>query len=822
MSRSKTLAPDPAGATTTDVRQQHHRFTGLYVAAFPGLLGSWVLHIWTGGVHWGPIDTPGSPAATVVAVFILAVLGVGLAWVAWRATEHHERSKAWAQPLFSGTVFAVAAVFTISMGIGPHYWWSGIFLIVCWACATVWSVSTRLNITREQKRDGGSDEGQGKSFKEMLGLDKATRFFTRLVHDEKTGEPIRAHITTHHAGGQTAEVMTEGLSKMESELSAPPGLSTVERDMEHADRSETVLMLKDPFKGYLPLGPLTSPGKSIAEWTSISDYATGKPCLFTVANGIHQPTPTSYALIGMTRSGKTTAENTMLTDWGSRCDWVCLYLNQAKGLQDGRPLLPIVEALIIAAADETGMSAYREAYRQIEESIVPWRTRMLGEFGISAWSPRCGDPDPDRRPSRANRNGGPRLVLPQMPFLTVHTGEADSILAADDRKIKSHALFIASKGLSLGINSGWSLQSPDWESMPTKLRGNIGLWFIHGLGNSEQTDMVVENHKIRSQITPEYWKSKRPGQHYMIGVGADEAMETTPLKSRFLVGSEFDADGNKLSYDEMSDRWSNELLRRNLESAPRMARLEDGAVEATGGWWEAQRAKADELRYKMLELDGPQSATESATSPQSPHAESARESATESVRESVRVSGPHPHAESTSAADDEDAEFDAFRAEHRAEVRKIEQEGIDGVSLYDDDEDPGLAEDLRKHDLSGGPQPSPQRVAFDPLADGGYDGRPEVHDRQEAIRILDGILGLLLVEKADPRVPGTALIQVNDVLEASPSNPFRQRPWISGELARLTSGSGGELAESWNADREGPVRKGRIRISRKGRTDHSE
>jgi hypothetical protein len=128
----------------------------------------------------------------------------------------------------------------------------------------------------------------------------------------------------------------------------------------------------------------------------------------------------------MTRSGKGVTEMNLISEFGSRTDWCCLYLNQAKGLQDVRPSLPVIEAAVIAEDGEQGLSSYIAAFKQVE-AIMQYRQRRLGEFGVTNWTVRCAAKDPAKRPSRVNPRTGGREVMEPMPFLTVWVGEADSV-----------------------------------------------------------------------------------------------------------------------------------------------------------------------------------------------------------------------------------------------------------------------------------------------------------------------------------------------------------------------------------------------------------
>lgn len=778
------------------IRTQPNRFLGLFLSPFAGLAVAWLIHYWTGGIDLRWQDwawtVHASAAAMPVAVTIFSWVTVGLAWVAWHFTEHRETPK---RAALAGSVFAVGALFSVNVGTGPNWWWSGLFILGGWAVAITWSIA-RLDVARNDRREGEAEEREDGLLKK-LGISKLTRFFPKVVHDEKTGKPVRLDVDVHHAPGETVSVLQDGLGSIESGAAGPPGLSTATGDPDRADRSYLSVLLSNPFRDHLPVGPLTAPGGSIADWASVADYADRRPAFVTIAGGKHMASSTSYGLIGMTRAGKTGTETQLLTEWGSRIDWVCLYLNQAKGLQDIRPLLPIIEAAVIAEDGDAGLGEYVVAFDQVK-SIMIYRQQQLARFAVSAWSPRCADRDPARRPSRIV--GGRREVMEPMPFFTCHVGEADAIYSSG--KASAFGVYIASKGLSLGVNTGSSLQRPDWKAMPTELRANIGLWFVHGLNDTDEEEFVLDQEVRTAGASPGRWGQRKPGQHYMTGPGIDEQRFPIALKTRFLVGEPTDENGTPIDFDTLNDRYMAEMLRRNLDSAPRMAKLDRGSAEATDGWWDEQVRKTDELRARMFS-DGP--ATSAPANPQTAPRKS-------------RPFGPQG-APATSPADADDDEMDP--EEMREAMEEFDDDAaetteVEGQPLYDDD--PREAAAARSVDLT-----RPARVAdldVDPLADAEEDDKPEARTREEARTEVRRVLVEMLDDPqyADRKVPGTALVTVPQVMERF---HLRSRPWVVAEFGEMLM-TGGGVEDGVVLERHGDPRKGGYRLRRTSGADHGK
>lgn len=571
-------------------RHQAARFIGLFLSPLVGLVAAWLIHLWIGGVHLhsprGNVDLGGNAMAWMVGtlVFILAATGL-ISWLAWEFAEHR---KTVLRASLAGSVAAVGVFFALNVAVGPGWRAGGVFLLACAAVATIWSIA-RLDVTRNDKR---SDENKD-DFLEKNNLKGWRARKTTPVADEN-GEPLATEIEFQHAEGDTVERLQEAVPAFESATGSPRGFSRA-TGSDRADRSTLTIQHIDPLEKPSVLPPPSAPGGSIREGLLTGKYANGQLCLTYLAGGKGFP-PSVYMFMGMTRSGKTWGENAMLTEAGSRRDAVILYLNKSKGMQDIRPVIPVIEAAVIA--DEAGMQAqYKQALQQVER-IMNYRQRQLGLFGVSAWSPEtCWDSPP----WRTDPETGQRVQMERMPALLVHIGEADTILSSD----YGTATNITSKGLSLGVISGYSLQRAAATKMSTDLRFNIGTVWCFGCGDSDSSTMALSGWVVKAGAHPENWKNRKPGYHYFEGVGIEEELFPVPART-FSMGP----GGTDLR---------EELLRRNLESASRMAKLDRGSANATAdpgkpgepSWWDRIAAGTDEIRKSLLTTDvsaGPQTA----------------------------------------------------------------------------------------------------------------------------------------------------------------------------------------------------------------------
>lgn len=730
------------------LREQPHRFVGLFLAPFAGLITAWLIHYWTQGVRLdkGPLHwhVNASGAAPTIANTLIILATVGLAYLSWQFADHRKTPL---RASLTGSVGSLGILFAINVGTGPHYWWSGIFILTGWFVAITWSI-VRLDVTRADPREEGEHED---TLLDKLGLGR-WGFKVKHVETDRDGEPIRVEVDATHGPGDVINTLQSAVPAFESATGAPAGMSRA-TPTDAANRSNMTLILKDPLKGRIPYGPLSHPRGSIGDPITFAIYDDGKPVWVWLANGGRIGSPTGYGFMGMTRTGKTVGENELLTETESRCDVVICYVNKAKGMQDIRPVIPGIEVAVIAegGADD-GVAEYRAALEMVK-SIMTYRQAQLALFGISAWSPRCFSNPPTRR-----LPDGRTVTMEPMPYLLVHVGEADAIL----EKSGEQGVYVSSKGLSVGVGAGWSLQRASAESMPTGLRFNVGLWWCFGTGDEYSAGFALTDDVIRAGAHPENWGQRKPGNHFVVGPGIEEENFAKRAKTMSLVG-----DDDDLPTDVLDTMLQDEMLRRNIESAPFMAKLDRGSAEATGApgepanRWDLLAKQTDRIRRNLL--GGTANMTAADRNPPAPQPYAAPQTAPQTATATFTPTEPA----ATEDLDDMD-EIDREIAETTE---------VGGIPLYDDDE-------VRSANLS---DPLPLPPADDDTTF--EDPKPAPLDRGSAVRALHEALRLLIEDPTlrDPADPtgNTVIIQTKDIVSRY---PYRSRPWFAGELAALARG----------------------------------
>lgn len=732
-----------SGATRTERRHEPRSlgekvlaFVGLFLVPIPALLTAWLIYAWLGGVdlHWGPIDWV-APMPTWAPEFAEALILLGsvyLGRVAHQFAEH--RKESFRAPLTYSTA-SLGVLFAINVGTGPDYVWSGIFVIAAWFVAALWSLA-RLNVTRQDPREQGEHE-EGPIEAKLKGF-RLRR--TKTVLDDKTGEPVRTEMHFDHPG-ETIDALQQTVPNMESAAGAPANLSRATRT-DRADQSVATILHTDPLAGRLPFGPPSHPGGSIEDPLSFATYDDGHP-VWCYLGGGPGFSPSAYGFMGMTRTGKTVAENLMFTELITRRDVVILYLNRAKGLQDVRPIIPGVEVAVLTDNIGDFVSALNRV-----KAIMSYRQRTLAAYGLSRWSARDCFHHPRQR--KAN---GEAVPMEPMPALIVHVGEADDLLGDGGTGADLH-LYVTSKGLSLGVITGDSLQRASAESMPTGLRFNIGTWWCFGTSDAVSAGFALSDATVKAGAHPENWKQSKPGNHYFEGVGIDDTLFAKRAKTQS---------------GDSDDALTEAMLARNLEWSLRMARLDRGSAEATavpgapGNWWDLSARNTANIRSQLL------GGTATVTANHRP-----AEPAT------VTAGAVATAAEFTAAepADHQTAEHLAVEDEVSASIAGVRE--IDGFELYPTDEDGNTSEGI---DLNSAlPPPPPDGIDFS-------DTRPPALGPEDArVAFVAALRELIEIDELrDPADPSGNTV----VLSAGEINSryrYRSRPWFSDTLKRMANG----------------------------------
>lgn len=729
------------GTAQRPIPDQPTPFVGLALAPLVALVLAWGVHFLIMGFSWdGRQVMSGSQTALGLAVILITLTAVGVATAAWHLSKHRHFPL---RVMLTGSSYVITQLLALLVWVGPNRWVGVFFALLAWSVVGLWVLPRLHVLRRDPNEDTGKDDDN--DLIKQLGLEGyRSRGEPEVRYDDK-GEPERIVVDVRHRIGHTRNKLQASLPNIESLVGGPEGMSRVTKPSDgKSDHSILTVMLKDPLVGRVPNPGPSHPGGSVTDYAHVGMYDDGEPVHVFVCGGINPETgdkmpPTGYAFMGMTRSGKTVTENRLLLDGViTRRDGVILYLNKAKGGQDVQPIIAGVEAAVLSDSNRD----YQVALDKVK-NILTYRQKTLAEYGISAWSTaKCFD-----NPPQVTLDGRPKPMEP-MPALIVHVGEADAIL----ENAGEQAVYLASKGLSVGLIPGWSLQRWAATSMPTDLRFNIGTSFCFGVGDDYSAGFALSDHTIRAGAHPENWKNRKPGRFFVENIGIPE--HRFPVAAKGIGDTDDDA-----LYTNMrltAEEWG-----------PRMAKLDAGSRAATRGWWDRVARETSELRTSMTPT-----ATPAAPAPVPDDPNPQEPPTVTSTFINDEPSGP-------------DATHEQMLNDVQAEIADIDAT-LDGTPIYgdiiaDDPDDPEFETAVRMTN------PNADIVVSDIDVDITDTSKPEAATPEEAAEAFNQAL---MEMAADP-----ALVDPDDVRyirfrvhQFHERYPFRARSWFS---TRLNMGAEG-------------------------------
>lgn len=767
--RSTRSSRQDEGTKQRNVVDQPTPFVGLLLAPFAAMLLTWIAHFAIRGWTWGKWHIEGSDAYMGLAVVIATLGAVAIATAAWHFS--YDRQYVWRIGLTASAAL-IGLWLPVLIWVGPHRWVAIFFVLTAYIFSGIWAMP-RLHVLRRDPRE--AEQGGEDDLMRELGL-KGFKFGPPNIEYDDNGDERRRVYQVKHRLGATRRVLTDALPNMESLVGGPEGLSRVTKpDDGKSNRSVLTLMMTDPLVSRVLYHGPSRPGGSITDPALIGAYDDGEPVHVWIAGGFipdkpitrdkkgnivgQKLPPTGYAFMGMTRAGKTVGENRLLVDGViTRSDAVICYFNKSKGDQDVAPIIYGVEVAVL----DDNPGAYQVGMNQIK-AILTYRAQELGRYGISAWSAdRCY-----HNPPEATANGE-AIPMKPMPALVVHFGEADAILESAGEQ----AVYLASKGLSVGIICGWSLQRWSAYSMPTDLRFNIGCRFCYGIGDEISATFALSDQTIAAGAHPESWKNFKPGRFFVEGAGIED--------NRWPVSA-------KTIGDEDDDALIANMRRDVALWGPRMAKLDEGSAVATRGWWRRAAAETGVLRAR---LGGPGATPAQPATPPPPD-----DPAPEQEEQMGRTRHPAtvrqfdaspPTVNQDATAMDMDQ---ATRADI-ANTTEVNGQTIRGELIRpergpDGQPDESLYDEMSRVDPRQ-PVPPPDD------ADDGIDlsdPKPEATSREQAELELDNALRGIAADPAfaDPDDP-TGRVSLVRTHQIQQRYPFRARSWYSPMLAALANG----------------------------------
>lgn len=755
--RSTRSVRKDEGTAQRPVADQPTPFVGLLLAPIAAIILSMGLHYAASGMTLG--DRTLFNGNTIALVFLVGLVAIGgglVAVAAWHFS--YDRHKVWRYAL-TGSVAVLGVWAAMLVWVGPQRWLYLYFVVFAWIVATVWSLP-RLHVLRRDPRENDTGgEGDGDKLISQLGLEGYRHKGKPEVFYDGDGNPTRIKVRIRHGLMQTRDKLQAALGNLVSGVDGPEGLSRVTKTPEgKASESDMVIILKDPFVGRVPNPGPSHPGGSPADPAHVGMYDDGEPVYVWICGGdspaMDRMPPSGYAFMGMSRAGKTVTENRLLNEFQTRRGLTIAYFNKAKGGQDVAPIIAGIEVAVIAEDENDTKGQYRAGLAAMK-TILTYRQRELARYGISAYTTgKCWD-----NPPQVTLDGRAEPMEP-MPFLIIHVGEADAIL----EEAGEEAIYLASKGLSVGMVPGWSLQRMAATSMPTDLRYNIGTAFCFGTGDDYSAGWALSDTTIKAGAHPENWKNRKPGQFYVENIGIEE--HRFPVTAKGIGDTDDDALYGGMR--RIAEQWG-----------PRMAKLDRGSAIATRGWWDRQVQITNNLRATLT----PAATTPAPAPSPVPDDPTPQETPMTPTPFDVDDHTGVTHPDAMADADEIDQwKHDAQDNRERfVATDEPSDDDPDGTSIYVEMAEANPAEEIPAPTVDDG-------IVLD-------EGKPDAPDRATAELRLDEALRACAADPRfrDPADPTgrTAVVQTGQIQKAF---PFRSRPWYSEELRRFADG---ERASAW-------------------------
>ncbi|MFD7786511.1 plasmid transfer protein TraB [Streptomyces nojiriensis] len=446
-------------------------------------------------------------AAMGIGLTLGSVVLTGATWWAGKTTGPERRLHSAITVAAGSAWFTSAAVFT------PSY--NGLAV-----GGTVAALTWNIRQIYRRDPDGVKAIAEGSGLLEKVGLAKA--MIQRIkVEPNRVTVPIALE-----PGEQTNDDVSKALPRIASALDVPTTAVRYLPDPDSARRGELVVvpldMLADTVR-WEEQGP-SLPGGSITDPIILGVYDDGSLLTMWLPGEPAVSRNATHVLIaGMTGSGKGDGALNLMTELLSRKD-VVVWLNDPKGFQDFRHLLPGIDW----ATDATGTETMAETILP----VIQARTAWLGQHGYRQWCAEASVVQND--PGHSCRTDGTACGCPGMPFLVTWFEEAGvSLSVLGDDAFNNIANLARSGGVALIA----SLQRASHDQISTTARDAFGTRLCFGVQNATAAGFMLPDSVVDAGAAPERWANRRPGYCYLVTPGVDEDRYSSPGRTRWFTPS---------------------------------------------------------------------------------------------------------------------------------------------------------------------------------------------------------------------------------------------------------------------------------------------
>lgn len=371
------------------------------------------------------------------------------------------------------------------------YGWSAVWAIIHGFGSLLLGV-TWILYRIDSLRSAGA-QGVRNQWGEVIGLRSS---FPRKI----TRTPSGVEIEVAHGPGETRADVQGAAKKLESELDAVAGRTTV-TDVEsgRAGSSLIRLSLVDVFKDWWEDPGPSHPGQSFALPLRVGYYETGEyewlsfpASLRSAHTNYVSPMDTFLGLAGTTGSGKSGELNLIAREAFTRPDVIVCWLDRAKIEQNAGWCL---DFLGMAGNNDSALH-FTKAIRKLAE----YRVKLFGQVSLAHSG---GDPDDE-----TGRKWTPELAQ--------ETGEAALLVIVDEADTAIQGAnweWLSARGRSLGIFLCAATPRASASEVPALVRGSIGAWMTFAIGDNYSDGFTISNETADAGADPK--RLRQPGLHYM-------------------------------------------------------------------------------------------------------------------------------------------------------------------------------------------------------------------------------------------------------------------------------------------------------------------
>ncbi|MEV7282905.1 FtsK/SpoIIIE domain-containing protein [Streptomyces sp. NPDC093111] len=437
---------------------------------------------WATNAMWG--DTPLSAGLATAGI---ALSGAALSVATWKQSPATTKFRKFRRAQATASVAAGMGWLTAATAAGPF----GSPLLDLWLMggalfAASWNV--RQIMGAGQGGDPEVEENTGGT----LGKLAAAIGWEKVAVKDAQGNGkgvVKAQIEV--APSSTIDAVQSTASKVAAALQVPPAGVIVTPDPDDASRGTVAIRVADLLRAGVPFTMPDALGLDPTHPAVLGQYADGETWWIDPYSA---PILQHVLVMGTTGAGKSEVLRTLVTHFATRRKMSIFLIDLAKGRQTVGHIAPGIDWLVQDA---------KEAKRLLKSlpAAIKARGSVLADEGLDQWTPASS-----------------------LNAVLVWVEEAADLAGFDELDE------IARKARSVGIWLGISLQRATWANVSTDVRANLQGSICMGVDQASDASFCLPDSVTDAGAVPA-WGSNRPGYGFATGMGIPQDRWTTETRS---------------------------------------------------------------------------------------------------------------------------------------------------------------------------------------------------------------------------------------------------------------------------------------------------